>query len=147
MKDGGAAICPEYELNSPFLNQFFTASEFTMDSANFTFTNKYCTSNNHHFSMLPNVAAANHSHYDVQIVAVEDDVKYMKNKTMLYSSRAGEAEEAARTAMAMYKNNGNENIHLFRGSYGPYLGIESKEDILPDVYNIRVPGYDESLLK
>lgn len=144
---GGAAICPEFEMNQPFFNQFFTASDFRIRTANFSFSQHFCKANNRHFYMLPDTKQSQDQFYQVQIVAVEDNVKYMKNKNTLYAARAGEAEEAARTSQAKFKNNGPDNIHVFRGSYGPYLGIEPAEDILPDIYNVYTPGYDESLMK
>jgi len=105
----------------------------------------YCTNRNQHYWWLPNDTGGGTETYEVQIVAVEDNVKLMKNRTLLYSARAGEAEEAPRTAQAKYKNDGPSNLHLFRGSYGPYLGIECNEAIPLGLYNVRIPSYDSSL--
>lgn len=146
IQEGGAAICPEFELNQPFFNQFFTASDFQLDEVEVKQGNQaFCLSSGPHYWWLPSADKSTSQTFNAQIVAVEDNVKLMKNKTLLYSARAGEAEEGGRTAQAKFKNDGASNLHVFRGSYGPYLGIECNESIPIGLYNVRIPGYDSSL--
>jgi hypothetical protein len=52
IKECRAAICPEFELNSGFYNQFFTGGEFKTKISSSNLTNNYCDLNGTHLYNL-----------------------------------------------------------------------------------------------
>ena len=138
-----AAICPEYDINSPYLNSLFTGQEFTVyyseqnlpeviDEAKYYKVNKYNTPTN--------------KAEKVQIIGVEDNVKLVAIHEDLFSARAGEAEEAFRYAYIERKNKVKECTKLLRGSFGPYLGISGLSNV-GQYITIKIPNYSFSNLE
>ena len=130
-----AAICPEYDVNSPYLNTLFTGADFVIQ--------KQCDLNlsregRFYISNTPNTIGQNYT--TSKIIGVEDNVKLVGIENSLFSARAGEAEEAFRFEYIGEENISTEAHNLLRGSFGPYLGItNTNKDQLID---IKIPGYN-----
>ena len=160
------AICPEYELRQPYFNSLFTGGEFMLTQPSFKPYDNYLHhttgsgEENHFYLKSYNSSYENNYYqydniqkqYKAYIIGVPDNTKYLSTVNTIYSARAGEAEEAWRVSEINYENSdvGSAALNLARGSFGSYLGIETLpgytlEDC--DILNIRIPGYDDSLLE
>ena len=158
------ALCPEYDVNSPYLNSLFTGTDFVIQNlGSYPLTNVYANL----YQMNTN-GSSNISSSSSKIIGVEDNVKLVAINDIEFSARAGEAEEAIKFEWA-----GNENwskipnywddiddledkldevgyeslaTNILRGSYGPYLGLSAN---LPynTLINIKIPGYSEALMQ
>ncbi len=137
-----AAICPEYDINSPYLNTLFTGSEFSIRGS---ISPKYLTQTGKHFTVEEKDWVRDVNYNYAKIIGVEDNVKLVAIGSSMFSARAGEAEEAFRFEYAGYKNKITEASNLLRGSYGPYLGITGYEKD-GELIDIKIPGYSKSNL-
>lgn len=142
---GQSAICPEFELKQPYFNQLFTGSEFPVSIAQ-RYSNIYFNQNNTHFYNLNSDKDNNNLYNSAIITAVGDNVKIVKGKNILFSARAGEAEEAWRVSYYERINKATGANNILRGSYGPYLGIEGLDNTDMCIINIHIPNYDEFLM-
>lgn len=141
------ALCPEYELNYPFFNQFFTGAQFTIKTSANQLTRQYCTRNlNHLYNIVYNSSNSDIYSDQVRIVSLQDGQALAKNKSQLYSALAGTAEECFRVSCYSYKNLSKNATNLVRGIYGPFLGIESTIPLPREmaVIDIKIPNYSES---
>lgn len=132
------AICPEYDVNSPYLNTLFCGDTFTICRSDYQ--PKDFTRNERHIYQDGKQYKTNNAQYNVQIIGVEDNVKLVAINDHLFSARAGEAEEAFRYEYIGYENNVSEAHNLLRGSFGPYLGIVGFDEECT-LIDIKVPGY------
>lgn len=137
--DGGAFICPEYEVNQAYYNQFFTTSEFTVSPIQ---NLKISKESNIHILYKPNDTSQGNS-TTYYITAVADSVKYIKGKNILYSAEAGDAADATLfSTVGTTVYNDTSNI-MVRGDFGPYLGVETQISYLKDcLVNIMIPGFN-----
>lgn len=142
---GNAAICPEFELKQPFFNQLFTGSQFPVKVI-YRYTNKYFNQNNNYFYNLNSDVDDISTYSNSTITAVGDNVKIVKGRNILFSARAGEAEEAWRISNYEYVNKSPKAANIIRGSFGPYLGIEGLDNTDLSIINIHIPNYDEFLI-
>ena len=157
------AICPEYDVNSSYLNSLFTGTDFIIqDLGSYPLTN--VQTNLYKMTTSSNSSSSSSSS---KVLGVEDNVKLVAINNQEFAARAGEAEEAIKFEWA-----GNENwskipnywddvddeeekleevgweslaTNLLRGSYGPYLGLSGIFNY-GNLLNIKIPGYSESLL-
>ena len=138
------AICPDYDVNTPYLNSLFTGSEFTVIPY---YANQYLKSGgNERLFISDTIEKKSGGYNNVKIIGVEDNVKLVGIGDDLFSARAGEAEEPYRFAAvgAEYKKDHGGN-NLLRGSYGTYLGISGYKSA-GDLITIKIPGYNPSNL-
>lgn len=142
---GNAAICPEFELRQSFFNQLFTGSEFPVQQV-YKYRNNFFNQKSYYFYQLDAINTTGQEYKNSIIQAVEDNVKIVKGKNMLFSSRAGEAEEAFRISYYSFTNKSNNATNILRGSYGPYIGLENSEKIPLGIVNIKVSNYDDYLI-
>ena len=137
------AICPDYDVNYPYLNSLFTGTEFKVCdlgevSLNSTFTPNY-------YQVLTPDGLKN-EYVDAKIIGVEDNTKLVGIGECMMSARAGEAEEAHRFCWVGFENKkGNGGNNITRGSFGNYLGIVGVKDT-SHLISIKIPGYDPNLL-
>ena len=141
-----AAICPEYDINSPYLNTLFNGDTFVIKRnqlqpdylKRLDYEDRYYYSNS--FKDPTEIGSYKEK---VKILGVEDNVKLTAIDDIFYSARAGEAEEAFRFEYANSDNLTTEATNLLRGSFGPYLGINSST-LTRTLFTIKIPGYNES---
>lgn len=139
------AICPEYDVNSPYLNTLFNGSDFRFKEQQTGLDLKNEDEGRHFICAIPTAKSSNTT-TNSKVIGVEDNVKLVAINNAMFSARAGEAEEAFR-----YEYIGQEKIskkadNLLRGSYGPYLGITGYNQV-KSLINIKIPGYSESNLQ
>lgn len=142
---GNAAICPEYELRQSFFNQLFTGTEFPVQRV-YKYQNNFFSQRSNYFYQLNAIRETEQEYNNTIISAIEDDVKIIKGKNMLFSARAGEAEEAFRVSYYKFTNKSDKATNLLRGSFGPYIGLENSNKTPLGIVNIKVPNYDDYLI-
>lgn len=135
-----AAICPDYDVNTPYLNSLFSGQNFVVTTQ---YRQEYLTTVAERlYSSTETKCDSSPKYTDVKIIGVEDNTKLVGIDDHLFSARAGEAEEAFRFSYVgteVKKNHGGAN--LLRGSFGPYLGITGYSSP-GDLITIKIPGYD-----
>lgn len=136
-----AAICPEYDVDSPYLNTLFAGDSFSIAEADVQPGNKWLTQDGRNFYPEGQIAGNPNNTYNVKIIGVEDNVKLVAINDNLFSARAGEAEEAFRYEYLEKENKITEATNLLRGSYGPYLGITGYA-YSGKIIDIKIPGFN-----
>lgn len=160
-------LCPDYEVDQAKYNQIFTGNEHLVELTNSQNINclnghsyNYFTNNDRHFYVPAYYDRNVNTSYLVKIIPVPDNTKCVGVDDMLFRSRAGEAEEAwryeciAEDYKSEYsKKNDTEdsetisnkqiNTDIIRGSFGPYLAFNDKDNKFQpaETVNIYIPGY------
>ena len=144
------AICPEYDINSPYYNSLFNGNEFIIKESSPQAPLMQDSIEHRHFYYDKYRTPSDTSLTVSKIVGVEDNVKLIEVNRKLYSARAGEAEEAFRYEYINEEVVNTKSTNLLRGSYGPYLAI-SNYNIPGNIIDIYINDYkqasDEDLLK
>ena len=140
-----AAICPDYDVNAPYYNTLFNGDSFVIESNKIGGTIKRLYYDDRYYIYEPNNSTPNGTTETARIQAVEDNVKLSAIDDLMFSARAGEAEEAFRFEFIGYENKVTGATNLLRGSFGPFLGL-SKGSNKNQVVNIRIPDYNSTNL-
>lgn len=142
---GSSAICPEYELKQEYFNNLFTTSKYPVNIA-YKFKNSNFKLKKRHLYNLEYLEQVNNKEFNEYfITGVQDDIKAIKGKNFIFSSRAGDATELFRFSYINRENKDKYASNLVRGSFGPYLGLENF-NTETSLLNIRISGYDEFLM-
>ena len=137
------AFCPDYDVNFPFYNNFFTGENFTFYKEHIINLNRQ---NRHYFQTSS--SDSKRVKFEGGIVGVQDGCNLVAINKNKWSAVAGSAEEAYRYSYAGMENKSSSANNLIRGIYGPYLGISPKELIESNyIISIKIPGYDEGKIK
>ena len=148
---GSAAICPEYELRQNYFNALFTSTNYSVQLALDQYENYTLDSSNNYFYPTNTYEQSNKDFLGkVYIQAVPDSTTAIKNKSLVYSSKAGEAEEAKRFSYIFNKRKSENNTSIARGAWSPYIGLEStKVGTIENLrrINIKMPEYSSSNLE
>lgn len=136
-----AGICPEYEVNQPYFNQFFTGTKFLVRKAKKNLTNlEVATYNERHYQST-NFSNQNDTSYkSVNIVALSDNMQIAAIDDIVFRARAGTAEEAWKVQYIGEEKHDSSSRNLVRGIYSAYLGIKGDLDS-GCLYNIYIPGF------
>ena len=135
-----AAICPEYDVDSAYLNTLFSGDSFTITESDVQPGNQYLSNSERNYYTEGFTKGNPNNIYNVKIIGVEDNVKLVAINDNLFSARAGEAEEAFRYEYLEKENKTTEASNLLRGSYGPYLGITGYS-YSGKTIDIKIPGF------
>ena len=135
------AICPEYDVDSPYLNTLFAGDQFTIAESDVQPSDSYLSREDRNFYPKGSKKGDPNNIYNVKIIGVEDNVKLVAINDNLFSGRAGEAEEAFRYEYLEKENKITEASNLVRGAYGPYLGITGY-NYYGKMIDIKIPGYN-----
>ena len=120
------AICPEYDVNSSYLNTLFCGDEYVVEQVtNSSPLQQDLEENRHLYINSPRYLDHNNRPcLGTRIVGVEDNTKLVEVGNKLFSARAGEAEEAFRYEYINQELKSTDASNLLRGSYGPYLAFD-----------------------
>lgn len=120
------AICPEYDVNSSYLNTLFCGDEYIVEQVtNSSPLQQDLGENRHLYINSPRYLDHNNRPcLSTRIVGVEDNTKLVEVGNKLFSARAGEAEEAFRYEYINQELKSTDASNLLRGSYGPYLAFD-----------------------
>lgn len=138
--DKYGAFCPEYDVNSPYLNSLFSGDQFIIQQT--TIQNPLIQDpiESRHFYLNSDNYTDNSSFYRCRILGIEDNVKVAAIGTKMFSSRAGEAEEVKYFEYINRKNKVEKANNLLRGIYGPYLALDGYS-IPGTIVNIYINDY------
>lgn len=136
-----AAICPEYDVDSPYYNTLFAGDSFFIAEADVQPGNQFLDQDERNFYTFGESKGNPNNTYNVKIIGVEDNVKLVAINDNLFSARAGEAEEAFRYEYLEKENKITEASNLIRGSFGPYLGITGYA-YSGKIIDIKIPGFN-----
>ena len=141
------AICPEYDVDTPYYNSLFTGDQFSIQESDTQPINQYLQSTSRNFILSDKTfdsanyrEQASDSLKNIKIIGVEDDVKLVAIGDTTFAARAGEAEEAFRYEYIERENKITDATNLIRGSYGPYLGITGYKEV-GKLIDIKIPGF------
>lgn len=132
------AICPDYDVNSSYLNTLFSASEMTC--RNCSSSNILIQQDTSYFAPGDLEFQKSAGYTSIKVIGVEDNTKLVAINNDMFSARAGEAEEAFRFEYIGRKNVNTKATNLIRGSFGPYLGITGYNNS-GHLIDIKIPGY------
>lgn len=137
------AICPEYDVDSPFFNTLFTGDKFSIQESDIQPQSQFLDLvDDRNFYVAGTIQGSTNNLYNVKIIGVEDNVKLVAINDNMFSARAGEAEEAFRYEYLEKENKITEASNLIRGSFGPYLGITGYP-YSGKMIDIKIPGFNE----
>lgn len=134
------AICPEYDVNSPYYNTLFCGDEYVVEQASAQIGLSQDALEHRHFYTDAIVSNQSGTTYRTKIVGVEDNVKLIEVGGNMFSARAGEAEEAFRYEYLNDENKDTNATNLIRGSYGPYIAFDGYK-IPGTLVNIYIKDY------
>lgn len=136
------AICPDYDINSPYLNSLFTGVNFSVyEDCPSLYTRQV---EDRLFEVNKASNLSNGYYQSANILGVEDNVKLVAIGKDMFSARAGEAEEAKSFEWVEAKNKvDNGGNKLLRGQFGPYLGITGY-DKAGSLITIKIPDYSQA---
>ena len=116
------AICPEYDINSPYYNTLFCGDEYLVQQESVVTPLKQEETEYRHF-YVDNLEYTQKHIFSTKILGVEDNVKLVELGDYMFSARAGDAEEAFRYEYINSKVKSTDSVNLIRGSFGPYLAL------------------------
>ena len=117
------AICPEYDVNSPYYNTLFCGDEYIVEQASDITPLKQDETESRHF-YVDDLSKSNQTTFTTRIIGVEDNVKLVEVGNKMFSARAGEAEEAFRYEYINSEIKSTDSTNLLRGSFGPYIAFD-----------------------
>ena len=118
------AICPEYDINSPYYNTLFCGDEYIVEQASASMTLQQDETETRHFYVDGVKEIEKPITFTTRIAGVEDNVKLVEVGNKMFSARAGEAEEAFRYEYINSEIKSTDSSNLIRGSFGPYIAFD-----------------------
>ena len=118
------AICPEYDINSPYYNTLFCGDEYIVEQASASTPLQQDETETRHFYVEGVKEIEKPITFTTRIVGVEDNVKLVEVGNKMFSARAGEAEEAFRYEYINSEIKSTDSSNLIRGSFGPYIAFD-----------------------
>ena len=147
VKEGYAALCPEYELNQGFFNNYFTGSKLIFNKK-YNISKKFeSVGDEKHFALDPKNYSYQDSnvYFNVNVIGVCDGTKWISNKNQMYSAMAGMSSDATSFSYMESELKLETATNLCRGMFGSYIGTESYTLSDFGIYNIKIPGYDPNI--
>lgn len=150
-----AIIVPDYQVNQPYYNQFFTGNDFIVKLINEQpITNGkldgYVMNNDRHFYVDTYEVYSDNDSYNVKLVGVPDGCPVKMIGENIYRGRAGYPEEAYKYEFQgkEYEDsiNKRDNSDIIRGNFGSYVGMSGYDGHSIDQISIMIPGYQDNKL-
>ena len=136
------AICPEYDINSSYLNTLFCGDEYIVEQVTESTPLQQDKGETRHLYINNSkyISTSGRPYSNTKITGVEDNTKLIEVGTKLFSARAGDAEEAFRYEYIGQELKSTESNNLIRGSFGPYLAFNGY-DRPGTIVNIYIKDY------
>ena len=137
------AICPDYDVDSPYLNSLFTGGKFKIhvDAIN-QYPRSTAIKRLYKVDLKDDLIKDDY-YYEAEILGIADNTKLGAIGDYMFSARAGEAEEAHKFEFVEFEhksdNGGNK---VLRGIFGPYLGLVGQQQA-GSLVTIKIPQYDK----
>ena len=148
-----AIIVPDYQVNQPYYNQFFTGGNFYVKLAheqpNTNYLNDgYFESDSRHFYVPGYLLESDIKFYNVKLVGVPDGCPIKMIGENKYCARAGYPEEAHQYKFIgkAYEDtvNKKDNSDIIRGNFGSFVGVSGYTGHACDQVDIMIPGYQQN---
>lgn len=137
------AFCPDYDVNFPFYNNFFTGEKFIFYKEHSIDLKR---KDRHYYQ--ESSTAGDRLRFEAGIIGVQDGCNLVAVNKNKWSAIAGSAEEAYRFSYIKMENKSSSANNIVRGLFGPYLGIAPEQVIESNwIITIKIPGYDEGKIK
>lgn len=140
-----AGICPDYEVNQPYFNQFYTGTSYITKNCRYQpsagLIQDPCDSR-HYYTTIGISNSTSDNIINAKIAAIGDNVPIVTLEGNKFRGRAGEAEEAFRFEYIGKDDNRSKATNLLRASYYPYLAMVGDIEI-GKLVNIYVPDYSQ----
>ena len=140
-----AGICPDYEVNQPYFNQFYTGTSYVTKNCKYQPSTGLIQSpydSRHYYTTIGISNSTSDNIVNAKIAAVGDNIPIVMLEDNKFRGRAGEAEEAFRFEYIGKDDNRSKATNLLRGSYYPYLAMVGDIEI-GHLVNIYIPDYSE----
>lgn len=141
-----AGICPDYEVNQPYFNQFYTGTSYVIRNCKYQPTTGLVQSpfeSRHYYIPTTVKTSVTSNNITAKIAAIGDSVPIVMIEGNKFRGRAGEAEEAFRFEYIGRDDVTTKATNLLRGSYYPYLAIVGDVEV-GRIINIYIPDYDSN---
>ena len=121
------ALCPDYDVNYEYLNQFFCGEQFYIKPR--TTSSQFLNTSNERVYKYNLAGLAQSQLISTYILGVEDNVKQVGLNKQLFTARAGDAEDSKTIKIATQAN--------VRSAFGPYLALDgyNTAGTIIDIYN------------
>ena len=148
-----AIIVPDYQVNQPYYNQFFTGDDFSIrlsyEQPNTNYLNDgYFESDTRHFYVSGYQLQNDNKYYSVKLVGVPDGCPIKMIGENKYRARAGYPEEAHQYEFIgkAYEDTTNkkDNSDIVRGNFGSYVGVSGYTGHACDQVDIMIPGFQQN---
>lgn len=137
-----AAICPDFEINQEYYNNFFCGEEYKLEFSNYQPQNFNDSDKNQYSLNKYNKEKINS--INSKIIGIPDNTKLIVLDDVKYSSRLGEAEIPYEGAIFFTTRDDGKivniaNMNIARGCFGPYLGLPNLTNIKSNkIFNIKI---------
>lgn len=135
------AICPEYDINSPYYNTLFCGNEYVIEQVTSSQKLNQNVTNNRHFYIDDyTIIDGGGAQLTSRVIGIEDNTKLVILDDKKFSARAGEAETVTEFEYLEKEpestSTPTQPTNLVRGSFGPYIGFDkyNKAGTLVNVY-------------
>ena len=148
-----ALICPEFEQNQPYYNQFFTGSQYVIRNVTQQLNQSTgLDSRIYEVSGYDDNLDTSAGFLNAKIISVTEDVPTVAIEDKIFKLVAGQAEDLRLFDFVGHEDTKNKDaVNVIRGYFGPYLGvkIDSKnvEPLYNKLFNIYIPNYSEGNMK
>ena len=148
-----AIIVPDYQVNQPYYNQFFTGGDFSVKLAHEQpdtnyLNDGYFESDSRHFYVTGYLLESDNKFYNVKLVGVPDGCPIKMIGENKYCARAGYPEEAHQYKFIgkAYEDtvNKKDNSDIIRGNFGSFVGVSGYTGHACDQVDIMIPGYQQN---
>lgn len=150
-----AIICPEFEQNQPYYNQFFTGAKYIIKSIS-EYKDLVQQKNKRLYTYENIYSNYNSRYYEAKIVSVTENVPTVAIENKIFQLKCGEAEDASKFEFVETENkefnrdkDDWKDLNVVRGIFGPYLGATIKNAYLyyGRIINIYISGYNTSKMQ
>ena len=146
-----AAICPEYDVNFPYLNNFLNGNKLNVYDSYIQPINSYFQSDDpifdRHLYINDFKTSVNKRTRKVcSIIGVEEGSKVNIVNNIKFRGKAGLGEEVQKFQSIGKKIKNNTDSNFIRGKFGAYLGVIGYPES-GKIIDIKIPGYQENFIK
>lgn len=136
-----ALLCPDYDVNYPYLNNIFNGQNFTLVKSDFQPTD-FVRQDRHFWNQrfLPN--SFRKVRDNIQILGVEDSTPLVNCGDKLFSALAGIPQMGYKFDFINSKTLTTESTNFLRGLWGPFLGLNQEVD-RRTLYDIKIPNFNK----
>ena len=141
------AICPEYDINSPYYNTLFSGNEYVIEQVTSSQKLNQNVTNDRHFYVDDyTIIDGGGAQLTSRVIGIEDNTKLVILDDKKFSARAGEAETVTEFEYLEKEpestSTPTQPTNLVRGSFGPYIGFD-KYNKAGTLVNIYISDYAE----